>query len=815
MGQKQLGRIVAAGMLTLGMCTTWVLATAAPGAAESPPTSCSGQPGKYYITPPSGWANECQMVNDTNVTGQGLDRETFVIDPGAGNFLSRDEVLANAGIYEAQGFGQQFLWYAPMTRVTPDPSSKWSACHAWAQRIGGDGLAACTDVNTSPLKTIGQDLTVDDTLDVISYGSNWIAMACGNFALPVQLAPGNTYVPAPVPVIHGFKFNDANRDGTQDNGETGVGGIKFTLTRISSFVGQPVQQVDETTSAADGTFNFDLDNNEGPGTYVVSEVANPNWVPTTPGSQTVVVPEGAGDASYQVTFGDRQEIPPVADAGPAQAVDQSSPQGAHVTLDGSGSYSPTGDALSYTWSGPFGTAQGVNPTVIMPPGTNQVTLTVSDGVDTTTAPPTWVTVWPPITANAVPVLAVEGSAFSGTVATFTDPDPSGQASDYVATVDWGDGSPPTTGAVTQLGGGLFSVKASHTFAEEGSYTATVTIADDDVAYNSATVDSSAEVSDAPLVAGAAVPVVGVEGKSVTTTVGTFRDANAGATVTDFTAMVNWGDGTPASPGVVAQSPDGTFSVTGTHTYAEEGIYTPSVQVVDDGGASAEVITNGLVSDAQLTATGVTLNSVNPVDGVLATFTDANPTAPLSDFTATIDWGDGTPDTVGQVSGPTGGTFSVSGSHTYATLGPKTITVHIVDVGGSTATACSHVIVYAVSGFVIGDENAAVGTRVTFWGAQWWKLNSLSGGPAPAAFKGYEDSPGPVGSLTNWSTTPGNSAGPPATVPSYMSVIVSSSIVQAGTTISGDAPHIVIVQTDPGYASDPGHAGTGTVVATIR
>ena len=43
-------------------------------------------------------------------------------------------------------------------------------------------------------------------------------------------------------------------------------------------------------------------------------------------------------------------------------------------------------------------------------------------------------------------------------------------------------------------------------------------------------------------------------------------------------------------------------------------------------------------------------------------------------------------------------------------------------------------------FVIGDGNAAVGQKVTFWGAQWSKLNTLSGGSAPASFKGFENMP---------------------------------------------------------------------------
>ena len=48
----------------------------------------------------------------------------------------------------------------------------------------------------------------------------------------------------------------------------------------------------------------------------------------------------------------------------------------------------------------------------------------------------------------------------------------------------------------------------------------------------------------------------------------------------------------------------------------------------------------------------------------------------------------------------------------------------------------------------------------------------------------------------------------------MAVIVSSSISKAGSTISGNTVQEVIVKTNPGYAPNPGHAGTGTVVATI-
>ena len=59
-------------------------------------------------------------------------------------------------------------------------------------------------------------------------------------------------------------------------------------------------------------------------------------------------------------------------------------------------------------------------------------------------------------------------------------------------------------------------------------------------------------------------------------------------------------------------------------------------------------------------------------------------------------------------------------------------------------------------FVIGDQSAATQSSVLFWGAQWWKDNGLSGGLAPASFKGFADSADPSTAQCGdtWSTRPG-------------------------------------------------------------
>jgi hypothetical protein len=121
---------------------------------------------------------------------------------------------------------------------------------------------------------------------------------------------------------------------------------------------------------------------------------------------------------------------------------------------------------------------------------------------------------------------------------------------------------------------------------------------------------------------------------------------------------------------------------------------------------------------------------------------------------------------------------------------------------------------AAENFVIGDENAVVGTHVEFWGAQWWKLNSLSGGTAPASFKGFANElSGSCGGT--WTTDPGNSSDPPeGPLPPVIEAISSHSITKKGRVISGDIVSVVLIATEAGYGPSPGHAGTGTVTKVL-
>ena len=153
------------------------------------------------------------------------------------------------------------------------------------------------------------------------------------------------------------------------------------------------------------------------------------------------------------------------------------------------------------------------------------------------------------------------------------------------------------------------------------------------------------------------------------------------------------------------------------------------------------------------------------------------------------------------------------------LGPATVTDSFTDATNhyQPASNVQQALVFAFApgggAFVIGDEESALGTHVTFWGAQWAKINDMTGGSGPASFKGFAESPAVPSCGTTWSSDPGNSTPPPdGPLPAFMGVIVSSSVSQSGSTITGNILSIVVVTTNPGYDSNPGHAGTGTIVA---
>ncbi|HZS81324.1 MAG TPA: hypothetical protein VFA50_00515, partial [Stellaceae bacterium] len=174
----------------------------------------------------------------------------------------------------------------------------------------------------------------------------------------------------------------------------------------------------------------------------------------------------------------------------------------------------------------------------------------------------------------------------------------------------------------------------------------------------------------------------------TTTVATFTDTNPTDTASGFTASIDWGDGTVTS-GVVSGS-NGSFSVAGGHTFADENpsdvVGVTITRTADSAHASATGTVAVGENDA-LSGTGTTINALTNQalsNVTVATFTDTDTVTAAGDLSATIDWGDGTT-TAGTVTG-SAGSFSVAGSHTYTAAGQDTIKVTLADDAPGTATA---------------------------------------------------------------------------------------------------------------------------------
>ena len=109
------------------------------------------------------------------------------------------------------------------------------------------------------------------------------------------------------------------------------------------------------------------------------------------------------------------------------------------------------------------------------------------------------------------------------------------------------------------------------------------------------------LSDFSATGAIALPITVSGGKSLTGTAGaalnaivaSVSDPNSGDTPANLSAIINWGDGSPASAGTITGG-NGTFNVAGSHTYAAGGSYTVTVTVTR-AGSSAVATDSALIT----------------------------------------------------------------------------------------------------------------------------------------------------------------------------------------------------------------------------
>jgi len=172
--------------------------------------------------------------------------------------------------------------------------------------------------------------------------------------------------------------------------------------------------------------------------------------------------------------------PPKANAGPDRVVNE----GEIITFDGSASFNPDGDPLSYTWD--FGDGSDTTGRVVTKKyadnGTFTVTLIVADWVDTipqerggVDADTALVTV-----QNVSPFVDIAEAVKSTSVGktlevcgSFIDP---GTADTHTARINWGDGTPETSASVNPK---TKTACSTHAYTQGGNFTVTLIVKDDD------------------------------------------------------------------------------------------------------------------------------------------------------------------------------------------------------------------------------------------------------------------------------------------------------------------------------------------------
>src|SRR5207245_757673 len=296
-------------------------------------------------------------------------------------------------------------------------------------------------------------------------------------------------------------------------------------------------------------------------------------------------------------------------------------------------------------------------------------------------------------------------------------DSNGSATSWSVDVNWGDNTADTT--FTVAGQGSLGSR-SHTYAQGGTFSATVTVTDN--ANPPASGSGSFQVT---VTGGAAAVVVtsagnqsAYEGASASLNLGSRSDSTSGAN--SWTVDVKWGDGTADT--IFTATSQGLLG-SRSHTYGEEGTYTVTVIVTDNANVSGSAAYQVGVSDPAVLASAVNFSATPGTafsNQAVATFTDpggaepnaADPSGTISNhYAAIINWGDGSGTTTGTIT-VNGSTFTVSGGHTYAQAGTYSVVLTLTHENAPQTTVTGSASVSGTTASVVvtsaGNQSAVEG-----------------------------------------------------------------------------------------------------------
>lgn len=222
----------------------------------------------------------------------------------------------------------------------------------------------------------------------------------------------------------------------------------------------------------------------------------------------------------------------------------------------------------------------------------------------------------------------EDVLFGGDAAFFTDSaNPSPVASDYDGTFDWGDGTVFSTADgnahITCANGSCVLSVDGHSYADEGVMTVTARVypaADDPTSAAAASDSGTLTVGESDSFSGTGVAVSGPANVSLSDVqTASFIDTDTASAAGEFTATIDWGDGTPLSSATIAGS-DGNFAVSGSHTYTATGGFTVTTTITDPspGTATDSVTSNAVIGAQAISFTAPASGTVGGTAALIAT-----------------------------------------------------------------------------------------------------------------------------------------------------------------------------------------------------
>ena len=385
-----------------------------------------------------------------------------------------------------------------------------------------------------------------------------------------------------------------------------------------------------------------------PGSYVASLTVTDNrgGTSTVTHSVTVTAPNVAPTAAF---------TPTVTNLG--------------VATDATSSTDSDGSIVSYAWDfGDSSTASGVTAShTYAAPGTFTIALTVTDNSGATNTVSHSVTV---VAANVAPVAAFSSTTNSLTASfdSSVSADPDGTIASYA----WNFGD-TTTGS---------GASPTHTYVQPGSYVVSLTVTDNRGGTNTVT-------HSVTVVATNVAPTAA------------FSSTGSNLTASFAASASNDPDGTIASYSWDFGDSSTGSGVAPAHTYAAAGIFTVSLTVTDNQGATNTVTHPVTVSAANVSPTAAFTSTVS----ALATTFDGSTSVDPDGSIASYAWN----------FGDSGTSTGATTSHTYAAAGSYIVTLTVTDNSGATNAVTHSVTVSAPAATTLAQDNFGR-TVASGWGS---------------------------------------------------------------------------------------------------